>query len=150
MLTWCTQLLLVQPVVDQLSYFAVVRECYVRQLDALRATKCAKARHRLERRPVLVHATLLDHLGTRVRGGTPARAPNEDGHDEAERSGEHEDDADGIEVDAGNRPFECKGQDRSSSHQKDADADTHDELPSRVVPRMRGCVTSRATRDRAF
>jgi hypothetical protein len=78
---------------------------------------------------IAVDAPLLDHrISARHGPATAPRretAPEEQREKQSKRTGEHEDDPDGVDVEPRGADVHGKGQNRADDQQEDADSDTH-------------------------
>src|SRR3954453_10186384 len=82
-------------------------------------------------RGTVVDDALLDD----ATAGAAPRAPHEQRDDQAECAGDHQDDADGGDADAGDRRVDREGEDGAQCDEEDADADAHGWLTPVVVGR---------------
>src|SRR5215203_1709427 len=78
---------------------------------------------------VAFDAAFLDHALFRIGGGAAAvggeATPEQQGQEQADHAGDHQDDADGVDVEALGGDVDRKGKDGSDDQQEDAGSDTH-------------------------
>src|SRR5918993_1411243 len=93
-----------------------------------RATPTA-IRRRLGSGVVALDPALLDHALLGVGGGAAAvggeAAPEQQGQEQADHAGDHQDDADGVDVEALRADVDREGQDGPDDQQEDAGSDAH-------------------------
>src|SRR5687767_14845339 len=76
-------------------------------------------------------------------------APDQGEHDEPDRAGDHQDDADGVDVEAfGRVGLDGKGEDRPHRKQEDAGSGSHGVPPDRADVRCLGCFATYPTAHR--